>query len=175
MKEIVVDGVTLGEDTAQADTLRLILGDQLHHGHSWYRALDANVLYLMMEQRSETDIVLQHIQKLVGVFAAMRRFAAMLRSGGHRVSYLTINNFDNAHEFVGNVARILWECGARRLEVQEPEDYRVMHLLEPERLAVELSDRVGEHIAVQMVSTEHFLVERSQLDTFLPRSKRPVM
>ncbi len=36
-------------------TLRLILGDQLGPQHSWYSTTDANVVYLLMEVRQETD------------------------------------------------------------------------------------------------------------------------
>ncbi len=46
-------------------TLRLILGDQLNHKHSWFQQVDENVVYVMMEVRSETDYVVHHIQKVV--------------------------------------------------------------------------------------------------------------
>ena len=36
-------------------TLRLILGDQLDELHSWFQTPDANVTYVMMEIRQETD------------------------------------------------------------------------------------------------------------------------
>ena len=42
---------------------RLILGDQLHYGHSWFREVRSDVMYLMMEVRQETDYVLHHIQE----------------------------------------------------------------------------------------------------------------
>jgi len=42
-------------------TLRLILGDQLNHQHSWFQQVDENVVYVMMEVRSETDYVVHHI------------------------------------------------------------------------------------------------------------------
>ena len=33
--------------------IRLILGDQLYEGHSWFEKVSPEVLYLMMEVRSE--------------------------------------------------------------------------------------------------------------------------
>ncbi len=48
--------------------LRLVLGDQLHSGHSWFEQTDAKVLYVMMEIRPETDYVRHHIQKVAGFF-----------------------------------------------------------------------------------------------------------
>ena len=45
-------------------TLRLILGDQLNHNHSWFQNPQKGVHYLMMEMRQETDYVTHHIQKV---------------------------------------------------------------------------------------------------------------
>ena len=56
-------------------TLRLILGDQLNSKHLWYKIIDENVTYVLMEIRSETDYASHHIQKVVGFFAAMQEFA----------------------------------------------------------------------------------------------------
>ncbi|HAY10316.1 MAG TPA: cryptochrome/photolyase family protein, partial [Thauera sp.] len=70
--------------------LRLILGDQLNAAHSWFRSPRPDVLYVMMEVRSETDYVRHHAQKVLAIFAAMRAFAAALQAAGHRVRYLKI-------------------------------------------------------------------------------------
>ena len=42
----------------QTHTLRLILGDQLNPGHSWFTQIDPHVVYVLMEVRQETDYVL---------------------------------------------------------------------------------------------------------------------
>ncbi len=55
--------------------LRLILGDQLNHDHSWYTTVDPNVTYVMMEVRQETDYAIHHIQKVAAFFTAMPHFA----------------------------------------------------------------------------------------------------
>lgn len=47
-------------------TLRLILGDQLNHQHSWFDDDQEKVVYVIMEMRQETDYVRHHIQKVVG-------------------------------------------------------------------------------------------------------------
>src|SRR5574343_1945613 len=65
-----------------ADTVRLVLGDQLNPLHSWYRVVNPRVVYLLMEVREETDYVLHHAQKVLAVFAAMRAHAAALRQQG---------------------------------------------------------------------------------------------
>ena len=52
-------------------TLRLILGDQLNHQHSWFDSVDSEITFVMMEVRQETDYVPHHIQKVAGFFTAM--------------------------------------------------------------------------------------------------------
>ena len=73
--------------------LRLILGDQLNINHSWYQMIDPDVIYLMMEVKSEADRSPQHAQKVLGTFAAMRAFSEALVDRGP-VSYTHLR----AHE-----------------------------------------------------------------------------
>jgi len=37
--------------------LRLVLGDQLDENHSWFKKVDRDVTYVLMEIRQETDYV----------------------------------------------------------------------------------------------------------------------
>ena len=76
-------------------TLRLILGDQLNIQHSWYASVSESNVYCMFEMRQETDYVKHHIQKVVGFFAAMRDFSEQLKSRGHKVIYLTLEDSNN--------------------------------------------------------------------------------
>ena len=71
--------------------LRLILGDQLNSNHSWFKNVDENVLYIMMEVRQETDYIKHHIQKVLAFFASMREFAKELEEKGHHVLYLSLD------------------------------------------------------------------------------------
>jgi deoxyribodipyrimidine photolyase-related protein len=84
-------------------TLRLILGDQLNLQHSWYQNVDENVIYVMAEMRQETDYVKHHIQKVVAIFDAMRKFAEVWLAKGHQVKYFKINDLDNQHSFTENL------------------------------------------------------------------------
>ena len=72
-------------------TLRLILGDQLNSNHSWFKTIDDSITYIMMEIRSETDYVNHHIQKVVGIFAAMQNFKEQLIADNHQVIYFNLN------------------------------------------------------------------------------------
>ena len=88
-------------------TLRLILGDQLNHNHSWFQNPQKGVHYLMMEMRQETDYVTHHIQKVCAFFLAMRRFAGFLENQGFQVHYLKLDDPGNAQSpwygFASNV------------------------------------------------------------------------
>jgi deoxyribodipyrimidine photolyase-related protein len=88
-------------------TLRLILGDQLNPQHSWFSATDANVVYLLMEIRQETDYVLHHAQKIIAIFAAMRDFARQLETSGHRVHYLAIDDSANRQSLPANLDAVI--------------------------------------------------------------------
>ncbi len=48
-----------------------------------------------MEVRSETDYAPHHIQKVIGSFAAMQHFAETLRTQGHQVIYIKLNDSAN--------------------------------------------------------------------------------
>jgi deoxyribodipyrimidine photolyase-related protein len=155
--------------------LRLILGDQLDPRHSWFSRTDPDVCYVMMEVRTETDYVTHHIQKILAVFAAMRRFAAERESEGHHVRYIPLDAQKNRHSFRRNLAWLLQETGADRVELQEPDEHRLARDLDPVVLSEELTRTVGRPISVGQVSTEHFLVSPAEADAFLPPDRKPVM
>ncbi|MGY8916603.1 MAG: cryptochrome/photolyase family protein, partial [Flavobacteriales bacterium] len=68
-------------------TLRLILGDQLNHKHSWYTESSKDVIYFMAEMRQETDYATHHIQKVIAFFESMRNFADWLEESGNLVIF----------------------------------------------------------------------------------------
>ena len=88
-------------------TLRLILGDQLNSNHSWFKTVDDNITYVMMEIRSETDYANHHIQKVVGIFAAMQSFRNDLLSKNHNVIYINLNDKDNLQSFEKNIQNLI--------------------------------------------------------------------
>ncbi len=148
-------------------TLRLILGDQLNSQHSWFQTIDDTVTYVMMEIRSETDYARHHIQKVVGIFAAMRAFAAELQSKKHRVIYLNLNDKNNLQSFDKNIVNLISEHGFTHFEYQLPDEYRVDVLLK--QLCESLS------ITSNSVDTEHFFTSRNELGDFFQGKKTFVM
>lgn len=133
-------------------TVRLILGDQLNPEHPWFREVDPGVTYVLMEVRSETDYVLHHAQKVLAIFAGMRRLADQLRGAGHRVRYFRIGDADNAQDLAGNLRIAMRETKARRFEHQEPDEWRV------DRVLADFRASCGAETAV--VPSAHFLDAR---------------
>lgn len=135
--------------------LRLLLGDQLNPRHSWFEAVDPNVLHVLMEVRQETDYVLHHAQKILGIFAAMRDFARQLQSAGHRVCYLAIDDPYNLHAIPANLDRLMVDRHATTFEYQTPDEWR---------LDRQLADYVQTlAIPARMVDSEHFLTRRDDV------------
>lgn len=139
--------------------LRLILGDQLNSNHSWFKAIDPDVIYLMMEVKSEADRSPQHAQKILGTFAAMRAFSQALIARGHQVHYITINAPDNQQNFSGNVAYFCDKFSVSSFVWQEPDSWYVDQEL-TEFFSSSLLE--GGH-----TSTEHFLEPRDGLAVFM--------
>lgn len=132
--------------------LRLILGDQLNSQHTWFNSVQQDVVYVLMEIRQETDYVLHHAQKIIGIFAAMRAFAEQLQNAGHRVHYLTIQDDDNLHDFPKNLDQLIVHYHAAKLEYQAPDEWR---------LDQQLTDYAKQKtVPVEMVDSEHFYTQR---------------
>jgi deoxyribodipyrimidine photolyase-related protein len=148
-------------------TLRLILGDQLNHLHSWFLEVDQETHYVMMETRQETDYVRHHIQKVIGIFIAMRAFADELEAAGHNVHYLKINDPQNQQTLSDNLFSLVEVLGIERFEYLEPDEYRLDQQLN--KICKSLS------IPSKGFSSEHFLTERDELKIFFQGKKTYLM
>ena len=144
--------------------VRLILGDQLYGGHSWFDKVNPEVLYLMMEVRSETDYVSHHIQKVVAFFAAMRAFAADLSAKGHQILYLGLDDPRNKQSFGENLMWVLEENPEAAWAYQLPDEYRL------DQLFMELSSQFK--VSSRRVDAEHFLCERGAVKDFFVGKKQ---
>lgn len=146
-------------------TLRLILGDQLNPLHSWFKKVDPEVVYLMFEMRQETDYVLHHAQKILGIFAAMRDFAEQLEKQGHTVHYRTIDAEKvSLPQLIEEQLRV---HQAQRFDYQEPDEWRLDQQLQ------EYCNTLT--IQTECVSAEHFLVGRLEVQAFFKGRKKWLM
>ena len=139
--------------------LRLILGDQLNINHSWFReperSASRDVIYVLMEVRSETDYVVHHAQKVLGIFAAMRGFSNALQAAGLKVHYIRLSDAVNQQDFIGNLQQLIKRFAITTIERQQADEYRLESLLlkAPELLGV----------PVKVVDSEHFLTNRAAI------------
>jgi len=148
-------------------TIRLILGDQLNSNHSWFRTVDDSVTYVMMEIRSETDYAKHHIQKIVGIFAAMRAFAAELQSNKHQLIYFHLNDKNNLQSFDKNIQELISKHQFTHFEYLLPDEYRVDVVLKELCNAISISSAV--------VDSEHFFTTRNELGDFFHGKKTFLM
>jgi deoxyribodipyrimidine photolyase-related protein len=161
----------IANNVGKASTLRLILGDQLNPLHSWFAAVDDSVIYVLMELRQETDYVLHHAQKIIAIFAGMRDFAAQLKSAGHRVHYITIDDEANLPTITDNLSALISHYQATAFEYQAPDEWR---------LYVQLADFAKSlpkslSVTAQMVESEHFFTSRDEVSTLFGERKKWLM
>jgi deoxyribodipyrimidine photolyase-related protein len=148
-------------------TLRLILGDQLNHQHSWFREVNPNVTYLFVEARSESEYVTHHIQKIVGFFASMRGFAQKLAEQGHQVRYITILSEENSGSIPNQIRYEIEQNYYELFEYQEPDEYRLDVALK--KLSTELN------CTSSMLTSEHFLAPRDGVQRLFKGKKTYLM
>ena len=148
-------------------TLRLILGDQLNHNHSWFQQTDENVIYLMAEMRQETDYVKHHIQKVVAFFLAMRNFSKELINKGHKVIYYKISDANNPHNLEQLILDLVEEHKIEQFEYQFPDEYRLDEQLK--QICKKLT------ISTEVFDTEHFYTTRTELTEFFQGKKLLLM
>lgn len=144
--------------------LRLILGDQLNEAHSWFKSLNDEVLYVMMELQPEATYTVHHIQKLVGFFASMRQFAEKLKAKGHQIIYFKLDFSQNLQSFEENIKQLIKQYEIKQFEYQLPDEYRLDQLLQT--LTKNLAN-----VEVKVFDTEHFLSTRSELAHFFKGKK----
>ncbi len=155
----------------QKNTLRLILGDQLNPLHSWFKAVDDSVVYVLMELRQETDYVLHHAQKILVIFAGMRDFAEQLEAAGHRVHYVKIDQAENFPSITDNLNQLIANYQATAFEYQAPDEWRLdVQLVD---FAKELS--VSSQVLTQMVDSEHFFTARIETALLFGERKKWLM
>lgn len=147
--------------------LRLILGDQLNHKHSWYDQPEDDAVYFMAEMRQETDYVKHHIQKVVAFFESMRNFADYLKKQDHYLIYYSINDPENQQELPKNLQQLILDERIEKFEYQFPDEYRLDKQLK--NFCEQLN------IPSEVYDSEHFLTKREDLATFYKGKKQYTM
>ena len=148
-------------------TLRLILGDQLNPNHSWFKNVDDEIYYVLMEVIQETNYVLHHAQKILAIFAAMRDFKEFLTKNNHQVIYIKINDESNQQSFKSNLNTLIKLLHIKKFEYQEPDESRL-----DKELEVFCSEI---YIPSARVSSEHFYTSRDEVKEVFKDKKQWLM
>lgn len=148
-------------------TLRLVLGDQLNSNHSWFKTIDDKTLYVLMEIKTETDYATHHIQKVAGIFSAMRCFYSQIKQKGHQVVYIKINDTNNHQSFEANLHQLILNYSIKKMEYQLPDEYRVDEILK--NFCNQLI------IPFEEIDTEHFYTHRDELKQLFEGKKTYLM
>lgn len=147
--------------------LRLVLGDQLNHNHSWFNEKSNEVHYVMAEMHQETDYVKHHIQKVVAFFLAMRNFAKELSQKGHQVIYIKITDKESASGLHEIITQQIKKTNAEKFEYQLPDEFRLDEQLK--NICNNLT------IENEVFDTQHFYTSREELTTFFKGKKQLLM
>lgn len=105
--------------------LRVILGDQLSEDISSLRDIVPGDSVLMAEVMTEASYVPHHKKKLIFLFSAMRHFAETLRQRDIRVFYTQLDDHENSHSLLGEIARHMDKAEASQVIVTKAGEYRL--------------------------------------------------
>ena len=150
-----------------AKNLRLILGDQLNHAHSWFKEKDQDTVYVMMEVMQEQEYVKHHIQKITGFFLAMRQFAEELKDKGHQVAYYYLDDNENQQNFIENLSFLIQKFAVEKFEYQIPDEYRLAQEFKTFAASLAIPTTISE--------TEHFYTSNDELKDFFEGKKQYLM
>ncbi|WP_298635331.1 cryptochrome/photolyase family protein [uncultured Umboniibacter sp.] len=144
-------------------TLRLVLADQLNAQHHWYHDVDESVVYLLAELRQETDYTTHHVQKVCSFFAAMEAFANDLRTSGHHVVHLTLDDTADFCNLDALLEYFLEAYSIAKIEYQLPDEYRLRR-----QLSQFLTQK---EIPCSAVDSEHFLISDHEIESYFQEAK----
>ena len=71
------------------------------------------------------ELLQQHIQKICGFFQAMREFSSSLRSDGHEILYLTLDETIQYSEITQLLDELVDRYQIETFEYQLPDEYRL--------------------------------------------------
>jgi deoxyribodipyrimidine photolyase-related protein len=117
--------------------LRVILADQLSARLDIVAGAEkGRDVFLLAELVSEATVVPHHVKKIAFLFSAMRHFAEALRSVGHVVRYVALQDDGNSQSLDGEILRATEALRPSRVAITEPGEWRLSEMLDGLRLAL---------------------------------------
>ena len=127
--------------------LRVILGDQLSSRLDNAAGADKGKdVFLLAEVMAEATYVRHHVKKIAFLFSAMRHYAEALRSTGHAVRYVALDDVGNSQSLEGEILRAVEALKPSRVAITEPGEWRLRESLEALRLALPVLLQAGESV-----------------------------
>ena len=145
-------------------TLRLIMGDQLNASHSWYQNKDEKVLYVIAELYQEVNYVKHHVQKITAFFLGMQAFANALKTAGHDVLHLTLDDTKRYTDLPNMLTQLFAHFKIESFEHQRPDEYRLLSQLKSIDFKVH-------NIDYACVDTEHFILPFDEIKKYFTQGK----
>ena len=143
MGESTARRLKLAPKIGRADTLLVVLGDQLGRRAPILRTLDrSRDAVVMFEVTREAEHVPSHVQRTVLFLSAMRHFAADLMKSGFRVHYVALDEQLNTHAIDTELERALSKIQPVRVAVTRPGEHRV------DKMIREVCQRHNTHLDV---------------------------
>ncbi|QOL25606.1 cryptochrome/photolyase family protein [Thalassotalea sp. LPB0316] len=143
--------------------LRLVLGDQLNAGHSWFKEHDQATLYVIAELKQETDYAKHHVQKVSAFFLAMAHFAKALSQAGHQILYLSLDQTQSFADLPDLLTNLCQQYQIREFSYQLPDEYRLRVQLEAFAQTLDIDTK--------SVETEHFYLDEKSLAKQFKKAK----
>ena len=125
--------------------LRVVLADQLSSQLEIVAGAEkGSDVFLLAEVMAEATYVRHHVKKIAFLFSAMRHFAEALRSSGHSVRYVALEDAENAQSLDGEILRAVEALHPTRVVITEPGEWRIQTMIDswPERLGRPIETRV---------------------------------
>ncbi len=151
--------------------LRVLLGDQLDREGATLRDIDAEHDVVLLaevvgEASGEGADIRSHKQRTAAFLAAMRHFAAALRSEAIRVRYVALTDSENTQTLVGEVRRACAELQPACVVMTEPGEWR---LLNDFKVLSGYLKQQACHLEIR--EDTHFLVSHSEFARFASTRK----
>ncbi|MEM6888495.1 MAG: cryptochrome/photolyase family protein [Pseudomonadota bacterium] len=135
--------------------LILILGDQLSEHLTALKAADKTTdMVVMAEVAEEATYVPHHPKKIALTFAAMRKFAELLRLNGWSVAYSQLDDSENTGSIVGELVRRAEQTGADSVLATEPGEWRL------------IADLNNAPLPVSLLQDDRFIATHQEFETW---------
>jgi deoxyribodipyrimidine photolyase-related protein len=119
--------------------LRVVLGDQLSSQlEIVVGAEKGSDVFLLVEATTEASYVRHHVKKIAFLFSAMRHYAEALRSEGHAVRYVNLDDDGNCQSLEGEILRAVEALSPHRIAITEPGEWRLREVFEGLRDALQI-------------------------------------